>query len=55
VRVLGVGPLSVADVTNRDRLCDGEAWFVAAPLPVVGGDGGPCRAFAVVAGREGEA
>jgi kynurenine formamidase len=76
VRVLGVEPPSVADVTdlgeltrvhrvllaggvtivegltNLDRLRDGEGWFVAAPLPVVGGDGCPCRAFALVPARE---
>jgi kynurenine formamidase len=78
VKLLGVEPPSVADVTNRDeltrvhrilfaggvtivegltnldRLRDGEGWFVAAPLPVVGGDGCPCRAFALVPGRVDE-
>jgi arylformamidase len=78
VRLLGVEPPSVADVTNLDeltrvhrvlfgggvtvveglmnlhRLRDAEGWFVAAPLPVVGGDGCPCRAFALVPDRESD-
>jgi kynurenine formamidase len=72
VKLLGVEPPSVADVTNLDeltrvhtvllgggvtivegltgldRLRDGEGWFVAAPLPIVGSDGCPCRAFALI-------
>jgi kynurenine formamidase len=72
VKVLGVEPPSVADVsnlaeltrvhrvllaggvtiveglTNLDQLPDDGAWFAAAPLPVVGGDGCPCRSFALV-------
>jgi arylformamidase len=72
VKLLGVEPPSVADVTNLeeltrvhrilfdggvtivegltklDQLPDHGAWFVAAPLPVGGGDGSPCRAFALV-------
>jgi kynurenine formamidase len=72
VKVLGVEPPSVADVsnldevtrthltllrggvtiveglTNLDRLPETGSWFMAAPLPVVGGDGCPCRAFALV-------
>jgi arylformamidase len=48
--LLGGGVTIVEGLTNLDRLRDGEGWFVAAPLPVVGGDGCPCRAFAVVPG-----
>ena len=48
--LLGGGVTIVEGLTNLDRLRDGEAWFMAAPLPVVGGDGCPCRAFALVPG-----
>ncbi len=72
VKLLGVEPPSIADVSNRDestrihrillgggvtiveglthldQLPDRAAWFFAAPLPIVGGDGCPCRAFALV-------
>jgi arylformamidase len=46
--LLGGGVTVVEGLTNLDRLRDGEGWFVAAPLNVEGGDGGPCRAFVVV-------
>lgn len=47
------GVTIVEGLTNLDHLCDVEAWFVAAPLPIVGGDGCPCRAFALVQGEKG--
>jgi arylformamidase len=46
--LLGAGIVIVEGLTNLDQLHDGEVWFVAAPLKVARGDGGPCRAFAVV-------
>lgn len=46
--LLGGGVTIVEGLTNLDQLRDGEAWFVAAPLPIVRGDGCPCRAFALV-------
>lgn len=46
--LLGGGVTIVEGLTNLERLHDGEAWFIAAPLPVVGGDGCPCRAFVLV-------
>jgi kynurenine formamidase len=46
--LLGGGVVIVEGLTNLDRLRDGEAWFVAAPLKIEGGDGCPCRAFAFV-------
>jgi kynurenine formamidase len=46
--LLGSGVTIVEGLTNLELLRDGEAWFMAAPLPVVGGDGCPCRAFAFV-------
>ena len=50
-KVLLAGRVTIVEgLTNLDRLRDGEGWFVAAPLPVVGGDGSPCRAFALVPG-----
>ncbi len=71
VKLLGVEPPSVADVTNLsevtrihkillcgnvtiveglcnlDRLSGPKIFFVALPLRIAGGDGSPCRAFAV--------
>jgi kynurenine formamidase len=46
--LLGAGVIIVEGLTNLDQLYDGKAWFVAAPLKVASGDGGPCRAFTVV-------
>jgi kynurenine formamidase len=46
--LLGGGVTVVEGLTNLNQLRDGQAWFVAAPLPIVGGDGCPCRAFAIV-------
>jgi kynurenine formamidase len=75
VKLLGVEPPSVADVTNRDELTlihkvllsggvtivegltnldvlkQDKVFFAALPLKIEGGDGSPCRAFAI----EGEA
>jgi kynurenine formamidase len=71
VKILGVEPPSIADVTNLpevtfihkillgggvnivegltnlDALAPGKLFFVALPLKISGGDGCPCRAFAV--------
>jgi kynurenine formamidase len=49
--LLSGGVTIVEGLTNLDELQDGEAWFIAAPLPIVGGDGCPCRAFALVPAR----
>jgi len=46
--LLGGGVTIVEGLTNLERLRDGEAWFMATPLPVVGCDGCPCRAFALL-------
>jgi kynurenine formamidase len=53
--LLGGGVTIVEGLTNlyQLRVGEGEAWFIAAPLPIVGGDGCPCRAFALVGGGEG--
>ena len=50
--LLAGGVTIVEGLTNLDQIRDGEGWFVAAPLPVVGGDGCPCRAFALVPSGE---
>jgi len=71
VRMLGVEPPSVADVSNReeltrihgillgggvtiveglanlDALREPRVWLAALPLKIDGGDGCPCRAFAI--------
>jgi len=71
VKILGVEPPSVADVTNRaevtlihkillgggvnivegltnlDALTPEKVFFMALPLKIAGGDGGPCRALAI--------
>jgi kynurenine formamidase len=71
VKLLGVEPPSVADVTNLaeltrihrilleggvtiveglaklDELRQPKVWFAALPLKIEGGDGCPCRAFAI--------
>jgi kynurenine formamidase len=71
VKMLGVEPPSVADVTNLaevtlihkillgggvtiveglanlESLTQAKVFFVAAPLKIDGGDGSPCRAFAI--------
>jgi kynurenine formamidase len=46
--LLSGGVTIVEGLTNLDQLQDDSGWFFAAPLPIVGGDGCPCRAFAVV-------
>lgn len=46
--LLGAGVVIVEGLTSLDSLPDEGAWFVAAPLKIAGGDGCPCRAFAVV-------
>jgi arylformamidase len=71
VKMLGVEPPSVADVTNMseltlihqillgggvtiveglanlDAVTQEKVWFTAMPLKIEGGDGCPCRAFAI--------
>jgi kynurenine formamidase len=46
--LLGAGIVIVEGLTHLDSLVGHEAWFVAAPLKIEGGDGCPCRAFAYV-------
>lgn len=45
--LLGGGVTIVEGLTNLDQLTDRTSWFVAAPLKIEGGDGCPCRAFAL--------
>jgi len=78
VKILGVEPPSIADVTNLpevtfihkillgggvnivegltnlDALAPGKLFFAALPLKISGGDGCPCRAFAVEGDAEAE-
>jgi kynurenine formamidase len=46
--LLGGGVVIVEGLTNLDRLPDEGAFFFAAPLKIQGGDGCPCRAFALL-------
>jgi arylformamidase len=48
--LLGGGVVIVEGLTNLEQVPDEGAWFVAAPLRIAGGDGAPCRAFAIVGG-----
>ena len=45
--LLGAGVIIVEGLVSLDRLGGESCLFGAMPLPVVGGDGCPCRAFAV--------
>jgi kynurenine formamidase len=48
-RILLQGGVTIVEgLTNLAELPETGAWFMAAPLPIVGGDGCPCRAFAIV-------
>lgn len=48
--LLGAKVGIVEGLANLDQLREEKVWFVAAPLKVAGGDGCPCRAFAVEGG-----
>jgi kynurenine formamidase len=48
--LLGGGVTIVEGLTNLDQLTERKVWFVAMPLKIEGGDGCPCRAFAVEGG-----
>lgn len=45
--LLGGGITIVEGLTHLDRLEQEKVYFIAAPLPIEGGDGCPCRAFAL--------
>jgi arylformamidase len=49
--LLGGGVTIVEGLAGLDALRQPKVFFIAAPLKIVGGDGCPCRAFAI----EGEA
>ena len=46
--LLAGGVTIVEGLTRLEQLKDKTAWFMAAPLAIEGGDGAPCRAFALV-------
>jgi kynurenine formamidase len=46
--VLGAGKYGLTQLRNLDRLPVTGAIVVAAPLPIVGGSGSPCRVLALV-------
>jgi kynurenine formamidase len=45
--LLGANITIVEGLTNLDSLTEEKVFFVAAPLKIEGGDGCPCRAFAI--------
>lgn len=45
--LLGGGVVIVEGLTNLDQLAGPKTFFAALPLKIEGGDGCPCRAFAV--------
>ena len=45
--LLGGGVTIVEGLTNLDALTSSKVFFVALPLKIDGGDGCPCRAFAL--------
>jgi kynurenine formamidase len=45
--LLGGGVTIVEGLANLDQLREPKVWFAALPLKIEGGDGCPCRAFAV--------
>jgi arylformamidase len=45
--LLGANITIVEGLTNLDALSQDKVFFVAAPLKIEGGDGFPCRAFAI--------
>ncbi len=50
--LLGANVTIVEGLTNLDALTDKRVFFVAAPLKIEGGDGCPCRAFAMMGDLE---
>ena len=46
--LLGANITIVEGLTNLDALTQEKVFFVAAPLKIEGGDGCPCRAFAMI-------
>jgi kynurenine formamidase len=48
--LLGANITIVEGLTNLDALTEARVFFVAAPLRIEGGDGCPCRAFAIEGG-----
>jgi arylformamidase len=47
-RILLAGGVTIVEgLANLDQLCEPKVWFAALPLRIEGGDGAPCRAFAV--------
>ncbi|HAV64606.1 MAG TPA: cyclase [Verrucomicrobiales bacterium] len=51
--LLGGNITIVEGLTNLDALTQEKVFFVAAPLKIEGGDGCPCRAFAIEGGSLG--
>lgn len=45
--LLGAGVVIVEGLTNLEALSQERVFFCAAPLKIEGGDGSPCRAFAI--------
>ncbi|HJS07411.1 MAG TPA: cyclase family protein [Pirellulales bacterium] len=45
--LLGGGVTIVEGLANLDQLREPKVWFAALPLKIEGGDGCPCRAFAL--------
>ncbi len=45
--LLGGGVTLVEGLTGLDQLAQPRVFFVAVPLKIEGGDGSPCRAFAM--------
>lgn len=45
--LLGANITIVEGLTHLDQITAGKVFFVAAPLKIEGGDGCPCRAFAI--------
>ncbi len=46
--LLAAGGIAIENLTRLDRLPPEGATLIIAPLPIVGGSGGPARVFAVV-------
>ena len=45
---LGAGIIIVEGLTGLQQLTEPKCLFGAMPLKIAGGDGAPCRAFAIV-------
>jgi len=52
--LLGGGVIVVEGLTNLEALREERVFFCAVPLKIEGGDGSPCRAFALEGGALGE-